>query len=167
MLACLYNNKKDYAMESYSIHVEHLENTKSAFVIFNDLGEVPQSVRECRFQTIGWILYVFDKMRALVDEWDEIVYESNVSDALRNLASLDWEIAISLVRAETWRERFNLVWPLLSYQDQALALGYDYDDEENKNFWPGFDSFNMMFCDFVKKSPLRNRKRVSIEDLDE
>lgn len=126
-------------MEPCSIHVEHLENTKIAFVVFNDLGEVPQSVRECRFQTIGWILYVFDKMRALVDEWDEIVYESNVSDALRNLASLDWEIAISLVRAETWRERFNLVWPLLSYQDQTLTLGYDYDDKENKSYWPGFE----------------------------
>lgn len=154
-------------MESYSIHVEHSENTKMAFVIFNELGEVSQSVRECRFQTIGWILYVFDKMRALVDEWDEIVHESNVPDALRNLASLDWETACALVRAETWRERFNLIWPLLSYQDQALALGYDYDDEENKNYWPGFDSFNMMFRDFIQKFPLRNRRHVRTEDIGE
>jgi hypothetical protein len=154
-------------MEPYSIHVEHLENTKMAFVVFNDLGEVPQSVRECRFQTIGWILYVFDKMRALVDEWEEIVHESNVSDALRNLASLDWETACSLVRAENWRERFNLIWPVLGYQEQALALRYDYDDQCNKNYWPGFDSFNMMFRDFVRKSPLRNRKCASTECLDE
>lgn len=154
-------------MESYSIHVEHSENTKTAFVIFNDLGEVPQSVRESRFQTIGWILYVFDKMRAFVDERDEIVHESNVSDALSNLASLEWEAACTLVRAETWRERFNLVWPVLSYQDQALALGYDYDDEDNKNYWPGFDSFNMMFSDIMRKSPFRNRKRVKTEDPDE
>ncbi|RON51774.1 hypothetical protein [Pseudomonas frederiksbergensis] len=150
-------------MESYSIHVEHSENTKTAFVIFNDLGEVSQSVRECRFQTVGWILSVFDKMRALVDEWDEIVRESNVSDALTNLASLDWETACALVRAETWRERFNLIWPLLSYQDQALALGYDYDDEENKNYWPGFDSFNMMFHDLMRKCPFRNRRKVCTE----
>jgi hypothetical protein len=150
-------------MESYSIHVEHSENTKMAFVIFNDLGEVPQSVRECKFQTIGWILYVFDKMRALVDEWDEIVHESNVSDALINLASLDWETARALVRAETCRERFSLIWPLLSYQDQILALGYDYDGEENKNYWPGFDSFNMMFHDFIRKSPLRNRRKACTE----
>ncbi|PWK45891.1 MULTISPECIES: hypothetical protein [unclassified Pseudomonas] len=154
-------------MESYSIHVEHSENIKMAFVVFNDLGEVPQSVRECKFQTIGWILCVFDKMRALVDEWDEIIHESNVSDALINLASLDWKTACALVRAETWRERFNLIWPLLGYQDQALALGYDYDDEENKNYWPGFDSFNMMFRDFVKKLPLRNRRRASTEHVGE
>lgn len=132
-------------------------------MVFNDLGEVPRSVRECRFQTIGWILYVFDKMRSLVDEWDDIVRESNVSDALRNLASLDWETASALVRAETWRERFNLVWLVLSHQDQALALGYDYDEEENKNYWPGFDSFNMMFRDFMRKSPPRNRRTVRTE----
>lgn len=152
-------------MESYSIHVEHSENTKTAFVIFNDLGDVPQSVRECKFQTIGWILYVFDKMQALVDDWEEITRETNVTDALGNLASLDWETACALVRAETWRERFNLTWPILSYQEQALALGYVYDDEENKNYWPGFDSFNMMFHDFVRKSPLRNRRKVCTEML--
>ncbi|MGJ7512791.1 hypothetical protein ACSFE6_00240 [Pseudomonas baetica] len=151
-------------MEPYSIHVEHLENTKMAFVVFNNLGEVPQSVRECRFQTIGWILYVFDKLRSLVDEWEEITHESNVSHALKNMASLDWETACSLVRAENWRERFNLIWPVLSYQEQALALRYDYDDEDNKNYWPGFDSFNMMFRDFMRKSPLRNREQVRTED---
>lgn len=150
-------------MESYSIHVEHSEHSKTVFVIFNDLGEVPKSVLECRFKTIGWILYVFDKMRGLVDEWGEIVHESNVSDALINLASLDWETASALVRAETWRERFNLIWPLLSYQDQALALGYDYDDEENKNYWPGFDSFNMIFHNFMRKCPLRNRSKACTE----
>lgn len=154
-------------MEPYSIHVEYLENTKIAFVVFNDLDEVPQSVRECRFQTIGWILYVFDKMRALINEWEEITHEGNVSDALINLAYLDWETARTLVRAETWRERFNLIWPILGYQEQALALRYDYDDEDNKNYWPGFDSFNMVFRGFIRKSPLRNRRHVRTEDIRE
>lgn len=154
-------------MEPYVIHVEHLENTKIAFVVFNDLSEVPQSVRECRFQTIGWILCVYDKMNSLVDEWEEIGRESNVFDAFRNFASLDYETSDSLLRAQNWRERFSLVWPRLSYQEQELALRYEYDDEDNKNYWLGFDSYNSIFRDIFQKSPLRNRRRAPSEKLDE
>jgi hypothetical protein len=42
-------------MEYYIIHIQHFQDEKLVFAEINNLQDAPQSVKECRFQTIGWI----------------------------------------------------------------------------------------------------------------
>lgn len=129
-------------MESYVIHECHVQGEKYAFVKINNLIDTPQSVRECRFQTIGWILHLYEKVNSLVNNREEIIQKDNIRIALIQLASLDEEVSLQLVRAQNWRMQFDLVWPTLTPQERKQALSYVYDGEAYVNYWPGFGTFN-------------------------
>lgn len=147
-------------MESYVIHTQLYENWKYVFVEINHLNDAPQSVRECRFQTIGWILHIYEKSNSLLDDWEEIGQRGNVRIALIELASMDEEVSRQLVRAIDWRERFEIVWPMLSNQERKQALSYRYDDEDNINYWPGFDIYNQILLRYVEHSSDNVRPQV-------
>ncbi|RZO09437.1 hypothetical protein EKG40_08270 [Pseudomonas moorei] len=152
-------------MEPYIIHVQHFEDTRIAFVEFSDLRNAPQSVRECRFQTIGWILNTHEKLNSLVEDCGQITHEDNFVDALTRLASLDSMIASDLIRAENWRDKFNMIWPILSFQEHEQALLLNYDTYDYKNYWPGFDTFNVIFHKYFRKAPYIELKKVPTENL--
>lgn len=140
-------------MESYIIHIRHRQNEKWVFAEINHLHDAPQSVKECRFQTIGWILHIYEKVNSLADTWEDVGQKGNIRVALMELASLDEETSRQLVRAENWREQFNLVWPMLSPGERRQALSCDYDDEDWVNYWPGFDTFNKILLRLSPDTP--------------
>ena len=140
-------------MESYVIHIRHFQDEKWVFAEINHLQDAPQSVKECRFQTIGWILHICKKVNALADTWENVGQKGNIRIALMEFALLDDEISRQLVRSENWREQFNLVWPILSPRERRQALSYDYDGEDLVNYWPGFDTFNQILLRLSPDTP--------------
>lgn len=140
-------------MDSYVIHIRHYDDEKGVFAEINHLLDTPQSVKECRFQTIGWILHIYEKVNALADDWEQVGQKGNIRIALVELASVDEEISRQLVRAENWREQFNLVWPTLSSRERQQALSYNYDKGDWVNYWPGFDTFNTILLKLSQDSP--------------
>lgn len=109
-------------------------------------------MRECRFQAIGWILNIYEKLNALADDYDEVGQRGNIRIALIDLASMDEEVSRQLVRAGSWRKRFEIVWPTLSYKERQHALDCRYDVEINVNYWPGFDTYNHILLRYAKQS---------------
>lgn len=140
-------------MESYVIHIRHFQDEKWVFAEINHLQDAPQSVKECRFQTIGWILHICKKVNVLADTWENVGQKGNIRIALMEFALLDDEISRQLVRSENWREQFNLVWPILSPRERRQALSYDYDGEDFVNYWPGFDTFNQILLRLSPDTP--------------
>lgn len=140
-------------MESYVIHTRHFQEGKLVFAEINHLYDAPQSVKECRFQTIGWILHIYEKLNSLADDWEEVGQKGNIRIALIELASLDEDTSRELVRAQNWRERFNLVWPILSPRERKQSLSYNYDHEDWPNYWPGFDTFNKILLRLSQGTP--------------
>ena len=139
-------------MESYVIHTRLYGYGKYVFAEIHHLNDAPQSVRECKLQAIGWILHIYEKLNSLVDDREEVGQRGNIRIALIDLASMDDEVSRQLVRADNWRERFEIVWPTLSPQERKHALSYRYDDENKVNYWPGFDTYNQILLRYAERS---------------
>lgn len=139
-------------MESYIIHTLNFQGEKLVFAEINNLRDAPQSVKECRFQTIGWILHIYEQVNSLADTGEEVGQKGNIRIAFMEFASLDQDVSRELVRAENWRERFNLVWPVLSTRERAQALSYNYNNDDCVNYWPGFDTFNQILLGLSQDS---------------
>jgi hypothetical protein len=137
-------------MSAYIIHIEHREEQDLAWVEINYLSQESRSARRCRFQTIGWILDIVDMVNAKVDPRC-LADEEYAKKALIKFAKLDEASADQLLNSRDWRRRFETAWQQLNNdeRDEALYLDYDYWD----NYWPGFDSFNCTFRDYLVSRP--------------
>ncbi len=139
-------------LESYVIHTQLHDYGKYVDAKINHFDDAPQSVRECRFQAIGWILNIYEKLNALADDYEEVGQRGNIQISLIELASMDEEVSLQLVRANSWRERFEIVWPTISYKERQYALDCCYDGENIVNYWPGFDTYNHILLRHAKQS---------------
>jgi hypothetical protein len=133
-------------MAGYVIHIEYREAQELAWVEINGLSNESRSARNCRFQTIGWILEIVDTVHSKTDPRN-LLDDSYAVDALIKYAKMDTESAASLLAAKNWRERFEVVWQNLNdlEREEAVTLNYEYWN----NYWPGFDTYNVALRKFL------------------
>jgi hypothetical protein len=142
MLKSKNKNNKRVSIMSYVINIEHHENQVLGAVEINDYSLESRTARRCRFQTIGWILGIVDKVNSKIDP-SLLADEQYAQKALMTFAMMGEDAANRLIAARDWRRRFEIVWAILNDEERDHALHYDYDDWDN--FWPGFDTFNRTF----------------------
>jgi hypothetical protein len=137
-------------MSSYIIHIEYREEQTLAWVDINELSQESRSARRCRFQTIGWIMDIVNKVNSKVDRYC-LADEDYAKKALIKFAMMDEESADRLLSARDLRRRFEAAWSVLDDEERNHALNYDYDYWDN--FWPGFDTYNRTFQEEIQALP--------------
>jgi hypothetical protein len=91
-----------------------------------------------QFQCIGWILECLDKTNGFCIRFDIRVDEKDYErEGLLTVGRLSEAAASALLETYDWEERFEIVWTAIDAEQKDIALGLNYEEEQN--FWPCFE----------------------------
>lgn len=146
--------------------VDFQEGYAQGYGKFSGPSKEHGSTRRSQFQCIGWILECVDRVTEYSrDSSIEIYGDRYDIEGLVEVGKLSHDVACLLSRADSWEERFNIVWFALDERQKKIALKMNYSRSEN--FWPYFDAVNKgagaeSICDRYREA-LREATECEVE----